>query len=184
MGRQSKAQRNRKKKLKPEQQSTLSSTTTQKTQRSSKPTGLNPPEEFRPIGGFDRNGGPSLQTAGGTDRLRAVQERMSKQGRTPPSAEQVQAANDTMQQLQKLLEIVSSEPKSLLSVLDDAGVAWTRIKNVPGDDQYDTIVIAIKDLRAGDAFVASRGSLYKQVYGIEFKERLSREGRVPNHNNQ
>lgn len=92
-----------------------------------------------------------------------------RQGNLPPrKASHVRPSPLQQDQARRRLEALNTflqaKPVPILDQLKGLGVPFNVAHNVPGDRKYDTVVIKLVDLEEADRKIASKGTLYEQLY--------------------
>lgn len=82
----------------------------------------------------------------------------------------IAARQQAVQRLSKAMHYMGQPPESLLELLDRLEIPWERIKNVPGDESYDTLVIKWSDFLDGERRNQEQGSVLKRLYGQDVSD--------------
>lgn len=82
----------------------------------------------------------------------------------------IAARQQAVQRLSKAMHYMGQPPESLLELLERLEIPWERIKNVPGDESYDTLVIKWSDFLDGERRNQEQGSVLKRLYGQDVSD--------------
>jgi hypothetical protein len=68
--------------------------------------------------------------------------------------------------IQKVAELLKANPKPILEQLKDVGINPIAVRTPNAPNEYpDGVVLFLEEIQKADAEIASRGTLYSQIYG-------------------
>ncbi|AVD99704.1 hypothetical protein HWB51_gp108 [Mycobacterium phage Cuke] len=72
---------------------------------------------------------------------------------------------EAVKRLATIMQAMSAPPEPLLSLFERLGIPFEIVENVPGDPSFDTVVIKVTDLVAGEERNQAQGSTLARLYG-------------------
>lgn len=154
MGRKTKAQRERAKKR------TVTTPDGSEVQTPRKPRSQFPVNAKKPMQPRPNPITEALKSQGGVDKVQDILKGFSKLGNTVNPEARAQAST----RMKAVLDMLNSKPGPILEQLRGLGIEVTVVHNVRGNPEFDTVVIKVADLERADREIASRGTLYDQVW--------------------